>query len=92
MLQGHGLPGFIAYGVYIGEVIAPIMVILGYYSRLGAGIIMVNMLVAVLLAHSQDVLTLTGHGGWRLELQAFYLFTALALVLTGPGRISLNNR
>jgi putative oxidoreductase len=92
MLQGHGLPGFIAYGVYIGEVIAPLMVILGYYSRLGAGIIVINMLVAILLAHSHDLLTLTAHGGWRLELQGFYLVTALVLMLMGPGRLSLNTR
>jgi putative oxidoreductase len=92
MLQGHGLPGFIAYGVYIGEVVAPLMVILGYYTRLGAGIIVINMLVAVLLAHSQDLLTLTAHGGWRLELQGFYLVTAVVLLLTGPGQFSINRK
>ncbi len=36
-LASHGLPTILAYGVYIGgEVIAPLMVILGYQTRIGA--------------------------------------------------------
>jgi putative oxidoreductase len=90
MLANHGLPGFLANAVYLGEVVAPVLVILGYYARVGAGLILVNMVVAILLAHSGDLLTLTAHGGWRLELQGMYLFTATALLLTGPGRFSIN--
>lgn len=85
-LGGAGLPSFLAYGVYIGEVIAPLMVILGVYCRYGAVIIMVNMLFAVYLMHSGDIFALTEHGGWRLELQGFYLFGALAIVFLGSGR------
>ena len=69
---------------------APILLILGYYARIGAGLIFVNMVFAIMLAHTGDLLTLTAHGGWRLELQGMYLFTAAALVLTGPGRFSIN--
>ncbi len=29
------------------------------------------------------------HGGWRLELQAFYLLGALAVVLMGSGRFAI---
>ena len=90
MLVNHGLPGFLAYAVYLGEVVAPVMVIIGYHARVGAGLIMVNMVVAILLAHTGDLLTLTAHGGWRLELQGMYLFTAATLILTGPGRFSIN--
>jgi putative oxidoreductase len=35
---------------------------------------------------------LTESGAWALELQAFFLFTALALVFMGPGRFSINRR
>jgi putative oxidoreductase len=92
MLEGAGLPSFIAPGVYVGEVLAPLLVILGFYARVGAVLIVVNMLFAILLAHRADLFLLTKTGGWALELQAFFLFTALALTLIGPGRFGINQR
>lgn len=92
MLQSIGLPVSLAYGVYIGEVLAPILVLIGWYARIGAGLIVINMLFAILLAHPQELLTLTPQGGWALELQGMFLFTALALVFIGPGRLSINDR
>lgn len=92
MLQGIGLPGFIAWGVYIGEVLAPILLIVGFYARIGAALIVVNMIFAILLAHRPDILMLTPQGGWKLELQGMFLFTALSLALMGPGRWSINNK
>lgn len=92
MLQGIGLPASVAYGAYVGEVLAPILVLIGWYARVGAGLIVINMLFAILLAHRQELWTLTPQGGWALELQGMFLFTALALVFTGPGRFSINNR
>jgi len=88
MLQNVGLPGYFAYGVYIGEVLAPLLVILGLYARIGALIIVVNMLAALYLAHLGDLFLLGQGGGWKLELQGFFLFTALAVALIGPGRFS----
>ena len=88
MLQNVGLPGYFAYGVYIGEVLAPLLVILGLYARIGALIIVVNMLAALYLAHLADLFLLGQGGGWKLELQGFFLFTALAVALIGPGRFS----
>jgi putative oxidoreductase len=88
MLQNVGLPGYFAYGVYIGEVLAPLLVILGLYARVGALIIVVNMLAALYLAHLGDLFLLGQGGGWKLELQGFFLFTALAVALIGPGRFS----
>lgn len=89
MLAANGLPAFMASAVYLGEVVAPVMLIAGFYARIGAGLIVINMLVAILLAHSGDLLTLTAHGGWRLELQGMYLFSAVALIFMGPGRHTL---
>jgi putative oxidoreductase len=85
-LAGSGLPSILAYGVYVGEVIAPLMIILGVYCRYGAILIVVNMIFAVLLMHSGDIFSLTEHGGWRLELQGFYLFGAMAVMFLGSGR------
>lgn len=32
-LQEQGLPAFIAYGVFVGEILAPILIILGLFTR-----------------------------------------------------------
>lgn len=92
MVTSHGLPGFLAYGVFIGEVIAPLLVIAGFHARAGGLIIAVNMVVAIALAHSAKLFDIGKQGGWELELQGFYLFTALAVALLGPGRFSVNRR
>lgn len=89
MLDGYGLPAMLAYAVYVGEVIAPLMVILGYRARLGALLMAVNMLVAIMLAHTGDLFSLSAHGGWAIELQMFYLLTAVAVVFLGSGRYAV---
>ncbi|WP_166268668.1 DoxX family protein [Marinobacter caseinilyticus] len=91
LLAGHGIPAVFAYGVFVGEVIAPIMIVLGYQTRIGALLIVFNMLVALALVHSNELMTLKSSGGWALELQGFFLFTALALMFLGPGRYKLKN-
>ncbi|MBE9560180.1 MAG: DoxX family protein [Proteobacteria bacterium] len=86
MLAGFGLPAILAYGVYIGEVVAPLMVVVGYKARIGGLIIAVNMLFALVLAHTGDFFSLSEHGGWMVELQMFYLLSAIAVVFLGSGR------
>ena len=92
MLVKSGLPDWFAYGVYAGEVLGPIMVILGLATRTGAFLIVGNMLFAIYLAHSGDLLSLTKQGGWALELQGMFLFTAVAIMLMNPGRYSITRR
>lgn len=92
MLQGAGLPGWVAFGVYIGEVLAPLLLLAGWYARVGGAIIAINMLFAIALAHSKQLLDLTKTGGWALELQAFFLICGLVVALIGPGRYAINNR
>jgi len=48
-LSDAGLPEIFAYGVYLGEIVAPLMIIAGVYCRIGGVIIVINMLFAVLL-------------------------------------------
>lgn len=92
LVSNAGLPPAIAYLVYVGEVLAPILVLLGVWARLGALIIVINMLFAFSLVHSKQLLTLSSSGGWGLELQGFYLFIALAVVLLGAGRLSFGGK
>lgn len=89
MLVSANLPSLLAYGVYLGEVVGAVMVILGVYSRIGGLLIAGNMLFAVGLAHRAQVFTLTSTGGWALELQAFFLLSGLAIVFLGSGRVAV---
>ena len=88
-LAGTGLPEFLAYGVYVGEVVAPLMIIAGVYSRIGGAIIVLNMLFAIGLAHVAELFTLSEQGGYALELHMFYIFTAIAIGLLGSGRFAV---
>jgi putative oxidoreductase len=89
MLVAKGLPGFIAYGVYIGELVAPLFLLIGLWVVPAALVIAINLAVAVALAHSTHFLDITATGGWRLELQAFFFMTALVVAFTnklGPNK------
>jgi putative oxidoreductase len=92
MMEESGLPGFLAYGVFIGEVVAPVLLIIGFRVRLAALAFAGTMIVAVFLAHSADVFSLTKSGGWAIELLGLYLFGALALFFTGGGNFALSQK
>ena len=85
-LVDAGIPSMVAYGVFLGEIVAPLMIIIGIFARIGGLFIVGNMVLAIYLAHSGDLLLLTKHGGWRLELQGFYLFCGLAIIFLGSGK------
>ena len=92
MLTAQGLPAVLAYGALLGEVLGPLMLIAGFYARIGAVLVAVNMLFAIGLAHVGQLGLLNEQGGWALELQGMFLFTAIAVALLGPGRYSVNGR
>ncbi|MGK9063571.1 DoxX family protein [Stutzerimonas chloritidismutans] len=89
MLAGRGLPEFFAYGVYLGEVVGPLLVIIGLFTRIGALLMIGNMLVALLLAHMAELFSLGQMGGWALETQGLFLFGSVAIALLGAGRYSV---
>jgi len=92
-LTAAGLPTFFKYGVYVGEVIAPVLVILGYYSRIGAWLIAVNMLFAIGLVHWADLFAFDAQsGGLVNEKQYMFMFSAIALALIGPGRYAISQK
>ena len=91
-LASANLPSILAWGVYLGEIVAPILLIIGIWTRLAAVLIVINMVLAVLIAHVGDLAKLGEQGGYALELQAFFLFVALALAMTGAGRFSVGGR
>jgi putative oxidoreductase len=88
-LHKLGLPGAIGYLVYVGEVIAPLLIVFGLWTRLAALVLAGNMIVAVLLVHTTQLFALSDTGGWELELQGMFFFAAIALILLGAGRYSI---
>ena len=81
----HGFPAWLAYGVYVGEVLAPLLLIANVWVQ-GAAIVMaVNMVFATFLAHAGDVFALR-RGAWAIELQALFLVGSVAVALLArPG-------
>jgi uncharacterized membrane protein YphA (DoxX/SURF4 family) len=89
LIAKSGLPPALGYLVYVGEVLAPLLLIIGLWTRPAAVVVAINMVVAVLLVHAGQLGELTRNGGWALELQGFYFFTAVAVALLGAGRFSV---
>jgi len=89
MLAKAGAPAVLGYLVYVGEVVAPLMILAGVYTRLAALVVAINMIVAVLLVHTSQFFTLNDQGGWALELQAMFFAGAVAVALLGAGRHSI---
>ncbi|HAO9075386.1 TPA: DoxX family protein, partial [Escherichia coli] len=92
ILQAVGLPGFIAYGVYIGEVVAPVLIILGIFTRPAALIYALTLLVATLLVGTGKFFTLTEVGAWGLENEMLYFMGGIVIMLLGAGRYSVSTR
>ena len=88
-LVAHGLPEFIAYGVYLGEIVAPLLIILGYKTRLSAAVVFINMLMAIYLVKMGDIGSLQATGAWSLETPFLFLMISLVLVFTGGGKYAL---
>jgi len=89
MVEKAGLPPVLAYGVYVGEVLAPLLLIGGLWTRAAALVVAVNMLFAVGLVHMGQITSLSETGGWALELQGMFYFAAVAVMLMGAGRFSI---
>ena len=83
MLESVGIPyaNYVALGVFVGEIVAPLLLIAGQYVRTAGGIVAFTMLVAILLAHRNDILTLGDHGAWSIELPVLFMIGGLTLAL-----------
>ncbi len=89
MLVSKGLPGFIAYGVLIGEVLCPILIILGVLTRPSALVLAFTMVVAWLLAGLGKTASLDATGAWAIESIVYYFIAALVIAFIGAGRYSV---
>jgi Predicted membrane protein len=89
MLVAKGLPGFIAYGVLVGEVVAPILIIVGVLTRPAALVLAFTMIVAWLMVGTGKTFALDAVGAWAIESLVYYFVSALAVAFLGAGRFTL---
>lgn len=90
MLAEAGLPELMAYGVYITEIIAPILILIGFRIKLASLAFFFGMIAAMLLAHSENIFALSKTGGLEIELILLYAFGALVFVFTGAGKYAVS--
>jgi len=89
ILASGGMPlsGQLAYFVYVSEVLAPVLIVLGVFTRLSALSIFVT-LIAIFLVLPFPV-SLDEHGAMNIESQLYFLLLSAALFFTGPGRYTV---
>jgi putative oxidoreductase len=86
MLEQVGLPAWFSFGVFVGEIVAPLLVMAGIWVRWAALLMAINMLFAIGLAHLGDLFVLTPNGAYRLEAQMFFLLCSLSIAWLADGR------
>lgn len=89
MLNHIGAPEILWLGVPAGEVIAPILLILGIYTRLSGLLIAFVMLVSVFLARSGEILTLNQYGGLAIDINLLFLLGGLTVFFIGAGKYAI---
>ena len=89
LLEGVSAPHELGYLVYVGEVIAPLLVLFGILTRPAALVIAVNIVVAVLLAHSSLLFNPPSPGDRTLELEQAYFILAIVVAIQGAGKYSI---
>ncbi|MDD2651804.1 MAG: DoxX family protein [Sulfurimonas sp.] len=87
-----GLPEFVAYGVYVGEVVVPIFILLGAYARAASLILALNMAMVIFLAYGNSLFALGKHGAPVFELPFLYLILSLMIFVFGSGKYALNGK
>ena len=72
-------------GTIIGEVIAQILIIIGYQTRLATIPSAFTMIIIAFVIHAEDALGVKEHA-------LLFLIVYIALFLTGPGKYSIDGR
>lgn len=89
LLASYGLPEFIAYGTIFGEVVAPILIILGILTRPSALLVAFTMFVAWLMIGLDKTFLLDKTGAWAIESLVYFFVGSIALAFMGAGKFSV---
>lgn len=89
LLASYGLPEFIAYGTILGEVVAPIFIILGILTRPSALLVAFTMVIAWLMIGLDKTFVLDKTGAWAIESIVYFFLSGIALAFLGAGKYSI---
>ena len=90
ILAKAGLPEAMAYGSYVGEVIAPIMIILGIFSRIGVLLVIGTSLTIMYAYHGLgNLLEFTSTGSFKAEILYLYIALSLCIIFNGSGKYAI---
>jgi putative oxidoreductase len=79
-----GVGSEISYGLTLfGEVFCPVLIVLGLFTRYATIPVVITMLLAVFIIHGAEPLA-------KKEMAIIYLVPFLILLISGPGKISLD--
>lgn len=84
--QSVGLPGFLAYPVFTLELLGGIALVLGFYARQAALLLVPIMAVATSVHIGNGWVHTSQGGGW--EYPVFLISASIALWLAGDGALS----
>ena len=87
MVAGLGLPGWLGYVSAFAEFLGGLLVLAGFFTRVAAFAVCIDLLVAIWKVHWHN--GLTGDHGYEFPLAAATL--AFALIFFGAGPISLDH-
>ncbi len=90
MMRDLGLPSFLSYGVYLGEIVAPILIIIGFRTRVAGLVFALNCLAAIVLAQRDNLFRINDFGGWALELLVIYMLMGVCYWFTGAGKYAVS--
>ncbi|MSN96382.1 DoxX family protein [Campylobacter sp. FMV-PI01] len=91
ILEKSGIPGFLGYFVYVSEVVIPIMIIVGIYTRFACLILILTFGVVLYTAYSNSLFFITPVGGLVPEIVYLYLGISFCLLFCGGGKFVLKN-
>ena len=88
ILESQGFPSFLWVGVPFAEFLAPILLLVGIWTRPAAIVLAFNMLMTIYLVFRHSLFSLNVYGGIGYELNLMLLFVSVAVACLGAGRYS----
>lgn len=96
-LVNHGIPDYVGYGVFLGQIVAPILILIGYYTR--TAIVFVWGTLGVILwvgfylkggfFGADGIFGMGPKGTWNADIVWFYLIVTIAIFLLGTGKYAI---
>ena len=94
-MTGMGLPIVVVFLVILGEFLGPIALAIGFLSRAAAAGLGIIMTGAIFVGHLQHGFFMNWYGnqeGEGFEYHLLFLGIALAIILKGGGRLSMDQK